>query len=465
MAPAAAAASPEGEGHDDARLQQRPARPYGAARRNSSTASSTTSTGHPIEVTFYTARPPVLAHFNVHCPGLQLPPDDLNLMPRAIASDVDLFLFRVPTDPMASLSHHRNDYFVYRAHPQHPKLDLLPKSYACFGDCELAVLGYCAADGGDKQYVVAGLKTALTLHIYRSRPGGEAGSWTSSDQPLPVEELLRDKVCPIPRDADLILDHMTTKVIVIGGPKGTVGWVDLWRGVFFCDVLDESPKLRDLPLPLPAKGNWRLFRNDCSYYRRDIAVSQDKNSIKHVEMEIVQPREVATTPSGPEPATYLEWLHRRENPPRPTYSWVPGRWKATVWSIPIPAASWEDWHLDCTAKSGDLRVDDPRHYQLLHKLMISGSSNKEVTAEATLSLGLLGMAYPTLSIDGDDVIYLPGKGGSGDCCNDMRRKKLEGVAKLDSQKNTIFMRCFLASGISKHLMTTGTYHTAPRNLA
>lgn len=53
--------------------------------------------------------------------------------------------------------------------------------------------------------------------------------------------------------------HVTDKVIILGGPKGTVGWVDLWRGIIVCDVLEESPKLLDMPFPLPAKGNWKCF--------------------------------------------------------------------------------------------------------------------------------------------------------------------------------------------------------------
>ncbi|CAN6300565.1 unnamed protein product [Urochloa humidicola] len=398
-------------------------------------------------------------------------------MPKAIAADGDLFLFRVPVDPKGKHFYHHNDYFVYTAHPHRPKLDLLPEcGYTCFGDNELAVLG-CGgvAAHGDRQYAVAALQITssmnlMKLHIYRSGSGGEeAGSWTSSEQPLPPEELIRDKVCPIPRDAQMILDHVTTKVIVIGGPRGTVGWVDLWRGILFCDVLDESPKLRDLPLPLPARGNWKRFVNDCPYYYRDIAVGgggrRMDSIIKYVEMEIVHPMAVANYPSRPEPATYIEWLHQKENPPQPTsYSWVHGGWKATVWSMPIPVGSWEDWHLECTANSGELNLDDPRHYQLLHKLRNSGSGSDKKAAEETLSLGHLRMAHPTLSIDGDDVVYLMTKPagsekvGAAVMAVDLRMKKLQGVAKLNSEKNSVFLRCFLASGISQHLKTTGTYN-------
>ena len=75
---------------------------------------------------------------------------------------------------------------------------------------------------------------------------------------------------------------MTNKVIILGGPKGTVGWVDLWRGIILCDVLEESPKLLDMPFPLPAKGNWRCFLNSCADHGRDVTVSQNRDYIKYV---------------------------------------------------------------------------------------------------------------------------------------------------------------------------------------
>ncbi|KAF8762783.1 hypothetical protein HU200_009091 [Digitaria exilis] len=244
-------------------------RGHDAAFKNASTARSRTSTGHPIEVTFFTLPPPAVSHFSVHCPDLQLPPADLYLAPKAIAAADDLVLLRVPINSLGRDFYQHNDYFVYRAHHQDdPKLDLLPNPWPDrFGDDEIGILscGTAAADGG-KQYVVAALKIrpisefTFTLHSYRSKPSGEAGSWES--QLVSVEEPLRDRLCPIPDSAERVMYHLTTKVITIGGANGTVAWVDLWRGILLCDVLVKSPKLLDLPLPWPAKGNWGIYLSD-----------------------------------------------------------------------------------------------------------------------------------------------------------------------------------------------------------
>ncbi|KAF8650505.1 hypothetical protein HU200_063875 [Digitaria exilis] len=68
---------------------------------------------------------------------------------------------------------------------------------------------------------------------------------------------------PVLDSAENRMFHTAMKTIAIGGEKGTVGWVDLWRGVLLCDVLspERPPKLRDILLPLPARGSWEEFLN------------------------------------------------------------------------------------------------------------------------------------------------------------------------------------------------------------
>ncbi|CAL4926427.1 unnamed protein product [Urochloa decumbens] len=93
---------------------------YIADLPNTTTAESTTSTGLPIQVTFRAARPPLVSHFCVHCPGL----DFRSIGPKIIATDADLVLLCVPVDPDSVTSGSDWDYFVYT--PRAQRLNLLP---------------------------------------------------------------------------------------------------------------------------------------------------------------------------------------------------------------------------------------------------------------------------------------------------------------------------------------------------
>ncbi|XBI82672.1 hypothetical protein VPH35_091293 [Triticum aestivum] len=384
--------------------------------RNATTATSTTSTGHPIAVTLCGARPPVLSHFSVDF-AARPDPDDLSLAPKVVSTDADLVLLRVPVRPHGWYYQMFSDYFVYRARPRRPTLDLLPKSAPhYFGDNEIAVLS-CA--GGDGEYAVAALKrvgmVSFKLHLYRSGPDGEPGSWTS--RRTDEEQMLRDATPP---SSEMLMSHLTTKVITLGGAKGTVGWVDLWRGILLCDLLDESPApvLRDMPLPSPLKGDWTWCLERCPYYLRDIAVNERKDAIKYVEVTML----------------------------------VDDTWKATTWSMPIPATSWSHWRQRCSVWSARVGVpaDVARHYRLLHKLM-SGRAHK--AAEGVLSLGRLRMALPTMGVadEDDDVVYMLAEATSDGAMTtvlavDLGTQALRGVAKL-KRRRLGFTRGFLVTGV------------------
>jgi hypothetical protein len=306
-----------------------------------------------------------------------------------------LLLLRVPVNPVpgGKSLFRQDDYFVYHHH-QPARLDLLPRpcQQYCLRDDDFAIVSIC---GDKQQYVVAALEminlpSQFALHRYKSSSGGGdgdeiAGNWTCEE--VFVEEAVRDRVCPIPDSDERPVYHITTKTIALGGAKGTVGWVDLWRGILLCDLLDEMspPKLRDMPLPWPAKGNWTRYLSDSESFYRDITVSQHKDFIKYVEMEITMPRVVTKTiissgdrtmPADDPPDSFLEWVRRsREPQPQPTTrqrSSVrrPGQW-LTTWTMPIPVTSWEDWRPDCTANLHDFHVvDNTAHHGLLDKLIV-----------------------------------------------------------------------------------------------
>lgn len=427
---------PECDGYDAAVLVDM--RCYIADLPNSTTARGTTSSGLPIQVTFHAARPPLLSHLCVHCPDLVL-----KSKPRVVATDADLVLLRVPIDPKVTSDIRYWDYFLYK--PRSHRLDLLPNPHPrSFDDTATALLS--REDGG--WYAVAALsircpvhkrnsdvvvKWEFDLHLYRSDDVSKG--WISKR--MSVKEFVRDTLVPLPDAVDRLY-HETGKTIVLGGERGTVAWVDLWRGLFLCDVLEEPPVLRDLPLPEPTRGNWsRLLQQWIPNCLRDITINRHKDTIKYIEMEIWKPRVVKTMPNS-----YLEWARHNNSCSQVI---IPGGWKATTWTMAIPVGSFADWRPDCEVEVKDVTVDasDPHHSDLLSKLTSSNT--------------LQELAYPTISMD-DDVVYLLSRTTPRNMRKlelvvaiDLRKKIVQGVAELDVQKDFIFMPSYCTSEICRFL--------------
>ncbi|CAL4911025.1 unnamed protein product [Urochloa decumbens] len=430
---------------------------YIADLPNATTATGVTGGGLPIQVTFRAARPPALSHLCVHCPGADF---SASAPSRVVASHADLLLLRVPTHPdsLSCVKAEFWDYFVYRAHP--PRLDLIPNPHPKrVNDCDAALI---SLDNGGGGYVVAALRnriprpdpsggrgayitTEFDLHLYRSSNPDEG--WVTTTR-LSVEDPVRDALVPLPRVvADLLPYHETGKAIAVGGERGTVAWVDLWRGIILCDVLDESPALRDVPLPVPARGNWDRLVQECDpSYVRDVTISRHENSIKYVEMELNPPKHLEKTTTHDE--SYLDWArHNRRN------SLVRGHgWKITTWTMPIvPAASWEDWRREHDVHVNDLAVDASKPWPF--KTL---SNHPQGSSDTKAVLRRLSVAYPTISMDDEDVVYLLSNVDELDVvvAVDVKKKALRGVAELDTQKNFYLMPSYCSSEISSYLKKT-----------
>ncbi|KAJ1269870.1 hypothetical protein BS78_06G011000 [Paspalum vaginatum] len=182
-------------------------------RINDTTAEGFTRGGERIQISFWAAEPPRVSCFTVHCPDLKRYP--FGSMPKILSTEDDLVLVRVPICPGNGHQDARNnDYSVYQAGTKNkpPSLRLIPTSPPSFSD--------------------------------RQR-------WSA-----------RSVYVDAPHDFDYDYAH---KVITIGGELGSVGWVDLWRGILIYDVLlDNNNSLRYVPLPLPVLpkcGLPKLVRN------------------------------------------------------------------------------------------------------------------------------------------------------------------------------------------------------------
>ncbi|KAE8780371.1 hypothetical protein D1007_46529 [Hordeum vulgare] len=324
---------------------------------NNTTAESTMSSGLPIKVTFHAARPPHLSHFFVHCPGLDLS----RIGAKIVATDAHLVLLRVPIDPDRTTGALDWDYFLYS--PRAQRLDLLPNPdpIRCLNDDATALIsrkdgaGYAVAALGDCKPIYDGdehlIRCEFNLHLYR--PSSKSKAWISKR--LSVNGLERDKLIPLPGAVDRLY-HETGKTITIGGEHGTVAWVDLWRGIFFCDVLKKRPLLQDIPLPVPARSSWdRLLRNGNPSYLRDVTISQNKDSIKYVELEF-RSRQVLNA-AATTPVSYTDWV--RNNTTRKSQSQViRDGWKSTTWNVAIPVGGlYEGWHPDCVFDVKDVSLE------------------------------------------------------------------------------------------------------------
>ncbi|XBI12247.1 hypothetical protein VPH35_139140 [Triticum aestivum] len=203
-------------------------RAYFAHPINATTVKATTSTGHNFEVTFCLARPPAVSYFCVHFPGINVLECCIT-EPRVISSANDLALLCFPFRTGTSSTY---DYFVYRAASSKPTIRSVPCPPPTYRHSWHAAI----VSREDGSFLVADLSLGrdlghYNLHIFSS----VTDEWSTQHVQL--------------KEHPGILPKLTHKVISLG--EGTVGWVDLWRGIVVCDVLQKDPVLRFIPLPRP----------------------------------------------------------------------------------------------------------------------------------------------------------------------------------------------------------------------
>lgn len=227
--------------------------------------------------------------------------------PKIVATDADLVLLCVPVSPYSTIEGSDWDYFVYG-----PRAQWLNRLATEPG-----------LPHGARRLRNGPHQPRRRRFVCRrcSRCSAPTVRWPVGLRPAPVQILKFQRVdlqavvsdwvgegqahLPLPRASDR-LHHETGKTITIGGEHGTVAWVDLWRGIFFCDVLKRRPVLQGVVLPEPARANWvRLLRNSDPSYLRDVTISRDKGLIKYVELEFCSREELIATPVC---SSYTDWL-------------------------------------------------------------------------------------------------------------------------------------------------------------
>uniref|UniRef100_A0A0A9SIU7 Uncharacterized protein n=1 Tax=Arundo donax TaxID=35708 RepID=A0A0A9SIU7_ARUDO len=258
---------------------------YVSKLENATTARSKTWDGKEIQVTFCRRRPPRLSYLAVYSRDAEIPVE-----PQILATEDDIVLLRVVVSCQKDVLKNL-DYYIYRADDGsgRPSLDHLPRppSPYFFDARNIGILrrptDYSSlflrphrsdSDSIADEYIVAGLHMALDeLHeefeegtFILSRFDSKMKAWTTNTVSLNHQQKQQYRNH---------FEHSNSKVIAIGGDAGTMAFLDLWRGILFCDVLPAQgqaiPPLRYVPLPsiLPKSkfsGDARLAR--------DIAVVQ-----------------------------------------------------------------------------------------------------------------------------------------------------------------------------------------------
>ncbi|XP_048573404.1 uncharacterized protein LOC125553712 [Triticum urartu] len=220
---------------------------YLSNRTNATTAngrrSRTKKKGKRILVTFWPAAPLRVSCFTVHCPDPKA--DAYGSIPKVCYTEDGLALLCVTICPERQYMYAKNiRYFVYQAGtkntPPSVKLVHSPPDFTFF-DHEVALLRRRDQD----MFFIAVLRRAFVereytdghfhLHLYSSK----TKTWST--------KLMR---LDSPPDFEF---HSRNKGITIGGEHGSVGWVDLRRGILICDLLllDSNQSLRYVPLPSP----------------------------------------------------------------------------------------------------------------------------------------------------------------------------------------------------------------------
>jgi hypothetical protein len=211
--------------------------------RNATTARGFSSNGTAIEVSFELADPPAVSIFFVHCPDQTS--SAIEGDPRIVSAAGAFVLLLVYFAPTARRARF-HDYFVYRAGPGKPSLDLIPAPYPRNFDHN--TVGVLPLRDGQHYAVVVPVsdsyvrpRTEYRFHVFRSDRRRPA-PW--SMKPVRLTGNAQRSIW------QRYLSYGLDGVVYAGA--GLLGWLNLSHGVLLCNVLDEDPVMRVIEWPVPA---------------------------------------------------------------------------------------------------------------------------------------------------------------------------------------------------------------------
>uniref|UniRef100_A0A453SQN5 DUF1618 domain-containing protein n=3 Tax=Aegilops tauschii subsp. strangulata TaxID=200361 RepID=A0A453SQN5_AEGTS len=388
-------------------------RAYFADRVNATTVKATASTGHEFKVTFCLADPPAVSYFCVHCPE-----GCYTTEPRVVssASDLVLLCFAFSSGPRSTEKDSHLEYFVYKAASDgKPTIRSVPCSPRAYVHSWHAAI----VPGKGDNFLVADLSLNgdpghYNLHIFSS----ETNEWSTKHVQLQTD----------PNVLPLELPILTDKVILLG--RSTVGWVDLWRGIVVCNLLEKEPVPHFIPLP---KAEFDLHRKSKARQVRDVIGFTD-GYINFIEIEhclrwfpVVRKSnlktamifDVADTIDDAELLSLDDMDGVRDDKP---VQHVPAGWKIRTMFRSIDWNYWESSHI--------LHVDEisasPPEPSVLQSHLWNDTDKKWTLGKLKCT------SFPTFGFYGGDVVYLVSKAESQDndallVGVDIRKMKLESI--------------------------------------
>lgn len=350
--------------------------------RNETTATARSKGGHTLSVSFWLADPPDVSFFSVHC----LRPAnhrtaDFTVLPHVVGAEGRFVLIRASF----YCRYGKDEYFMYNAGDgESPSLEWVPvpaaaDNYGSLG--RVKELGIVPGDYRD-HYLLAALcdghhGSDYLLQIYSS----ETKAWST-----------RTLLNPCPGIRKIVPD----KVIVLG--EGLLGWVDFSRGLVACDLRQDPPAVHFIPLPEPLPENRdKLKGSDAGVAARSFRdVACVNGVLKFIEME----HHVTEKPSDPSDKDFLHdsdlimSLKRKERDEKPKPS---DGWRAVTWSRMLSSNGWSK---GCTVDVADILADESTNMSSSSLSVLRGQTVVELTFRDLYS------AFPTLSMDGDNILYL-----------------------------------------------------------
>ncbi|KAM3383946.1 hypothetical protein ACQJBY_008536 [Aegilops geniculata] len=269
---------------------------------------------------------------------------------------------------------------------------------------------------------------------------------------------------------------MPDKVITLG-EEGLLGWVDLSHGLLMCDLRKDHASFIPLPEPLPgnryklkchippphAKRRKKLEGESHPnlWWFRDLAYVD--GVLKFIEMEnlaaesrsdkddVIYDSDLITSLEG----KAVDWHCKQLS--------FGGAWRAVTWTRTVSSNCWRQ---TSAADVADILVVDGS----VHSSLLPGLKGEKLTFKDLYS------AFPILSLDGDDILYLksmvePSNQDGLVAAVDLGNKAVKAVGKYYLPDDFYYelrydpQHPFFACTLSRHLdMTPGTEVSACRKI-